>query len=834
MVFITFSCMETHSLGVFGWGNHTPLFGMLPNYWPVHELNEINPNHHIVDVGKASSDHDRACEAFYQVYGGQVDYGQEHSQKMGHLRYGKTFPKETAKFPQWSEENPVHLLGHSYGATTAIELYQLICSDAFGVGSNHKWVKSIISISGPLTGSTLTNLLSAHLEKPMPVLSGGHFVVMGLGLWWKLQNFYLPWLKPMYDLGLEQWMNHKGWDMFYSTVNRVHTSKDLALYDLLPDYRVQRNKALIDMDKVHLISIVTNAGDQYQVPVREYLLGFALIILLTRRKKLLPTRVTRCSICLTILALVWSRLQRLDYSKARASLWWLMWLIRKRTEKMTPHALYKGFNSDHWVHNDGVVNTYSQLYPRVGFEPDEETEDSEGSLASRGRCDSHTSIDLENHCENEDALLKGHWHTYRIDKNHLCGTHFDSLLGWGKCKPLYSFGPNYWPVEALADVNPNCIIVDVGVASSDHDRACEVFYQLVGGKVDYGREHSKEKKHYRYGYTFQKGLHENWSQDSPIHLIGHSFGATTALELYQLICTDFFGVGSNHKWVKSIVSIAGPLSGATLGHMCGLDEDENVKHGSINHIVWSAVATLWKLQYHFPFLENLYSIRMPQWLGYCDWKNIYDVNSVPMKFGDIASHSLLPSTRHKRNAQMIEMDKVHLISIVSKDDTIHSSHYGDIAGVIVFIILWRSGKLNKWLKGLMLVALYARYRSFDAAQMPFLLTSFLRRHAQSIGNPIHTGFEKEKWIQNDGIVNTYSMLCPRYCEMYPTSSTTEEIPRIPSHVSIDMDAASTLPQGQWHVYRVGKNHFCGTRWDRDAKELYTKLFRLLNSNSDFA
>ncbi|EQC40592.1 hypothetical protein, variant [Saprolegnia diclina VS20] len=402
------------------------------------------------------------------------------------------------------------------------------------------------------------------------------------------------------------------------------------------------------------------------------------------------------------------------------------------------------------------------------------------------------------------------------------------LLGWGKRKPLYNWGPDYWPVDALAAVNPNCIVVDVGVASSDHDRACEVFYQLMGGRVDYGEIHALEKQHYRYGYTFETPLYAAWSEDNPVHLIGHSYGATTALELYQLICTDFFNVGSNHKWVKSITSIAGPLSGATLGHMCGLEADESIKAGGINHIVGSAISTLWKLQHHFPWLDNLYSIRMPQWLGYSQWSTIYDVNSTPMTTGDMASYCLLPSSRMRRNGEFVHMDKVHLVSIVSRDDAPPSPHYRDVAAVLVVLVLWRAGKLNKWLLGLVGLAAWRRYRSFDAAQMPFLMTFFLRRHAHSIATPIYASFEKEEWAANDGVVNTYSMLRPRYCETFAADP---DLPRIPSHVSIDLEEAATaLPTGQWHVYRVAKNHFCGTRWDRDAKELYTKLFRLLNAS----
>jgi hypothetical protein len=138
-----------------GWGNITPLFNKLHSYWPLKDLIDINPNFYVVDVGKVSSDHDRACEAFYQLYGGQVDYGEEHSKScgtdfsiscdiyvyiyitsvrqqqrrrlwkglctyipmvlwLGHLRFGQVFSKDEAQHPHWSEvcmiyHLPIHM-----------------------------------------------------------------------------------------------------------------------------------------------------------------------------------------------------------------------------------------------------------------------------------------------------------------------------------------------------------------------------------------------------------------------------------------------------------------------------------------------------------------------------------------------------------------------------------------------------------------------------------------------------------------------------------------------------------------------------------------------------
>ena len=57
--------------------------------------------------------HDRACELFYQLVGGTVDYGKEHSGVVGHNRYGRTFP---GFYPCWNEEHPLHFLSHSIGS----------------------------------------------------------------------------------------------------------------------------------------------------------------------------------------------------------------------------------------------------------------------------------------------------------------------------------------------------------------------------------------------------------------------------------------------------------------------------------------------------------------------------------------------------------------------------------------------------------------------------------------------------------------------------------------------------------------------------------------------
>uniref|UniRef100_K3WXL4 Lipase-like C-terminal domain-containing protein n=1 Tax=Globisporangium ultimum (strain ATCC 200006 / CBS 805.95 / DAOM BR144) TaxID=431595 RepID=K3WXL4_GLOUD len=258
--------------GVFGYGRRKPLWNTWSPYWPEDALDELNDNHLIVDVGALSSDHDRACEAFYQLYGGCVDYGEEHSCAAGHDRYGATFG--TPLHPNWSAAKPVHLVGHSFGATTAIELYQLICTDAFGVGSSYEWVVSITSIAGPLSGTTLTHLFGLH-EARMREYTLGHFIGSALGVWFKLQTDF-PIVQRVFDFRMPQWKCVNSYREVLSAKGRINMSADLAVYNILPALRLERNSRLVHMDKVFLTSVTTSNNVVF--PVIEITLGTTIVL----------------------------------------------------------------------------------------------------------------------------------------------------------------------------------------------------------------------------------------------------------------------------------------------------------------------------------------------------------------------------------------------------------------------------------------------------------------------------------------------------------------------------------------------------------------------------
>ncbi|KII94120.1 hypothetical protein PLICRDRAFT_695164 [Plicaturopsis crispa FD-325 SS-3] len=117
------------------------------------------------------------------------------------------------------------------------------------------------------------------------------------------------------------------------------------------------------------------------------------------------------------------------------------------------------------------------------------------------------------------------------------------------------------------------VFASVGPVSSLHDRACELFYALTGGTVDYGDQHCLEHRHSRYGRTIASGLYPEWSRDRPLHFLGHSMGGPTIIKLQYLLKTGFFGDRGNPDMVLSMTTISAPFRGTQLVYTLGERED---------------------------------------------------------------------------------------------------------------------------------------------------------------------------------------------------------------------------------------------------------------------
>ncbi|KAG2761197.1 hypothetical protein JG687_00013805 [Phytophthora cactorum] len=433
------------------------------------------------------------------------------------------------------------------------------------------------------------------------------------------------------------------------------------------------------------------------------------------------------------------------------------------------------------------------------------------------------------------------------------------VFGYGKTRPLWNSWSSYWPEEALNKLNKNHLMVDVGALSSDHDRACEAFYQLYGGQVDYGETHSREAGHNRFGDTHETPLHPHWSASNPVHLVGHSFGATTALELYQLISSDFFGIGSDHRWVVSLISIAGPLSGSTITHLFGLHDLHMVPY-SLGHFVGAALGLWFKLQTDYSVLRQVFDFNMPQWRCVDTFREILSPYGRINGSTDLAVFNLLPRERMKRNARLIHMDKIFLVSVATSSHVtmprVEITLIVLVLGFAFAAVIGRHTVLSTLVLFALIPALRRRVRALDYASIPSLyaLLLVMRRHVRTL-HMIFDGFDRELWGNNDGAVNLHSMLQP-WASKVSSESDTESTASTSSSLSLEADltTASTtqkasvdlhrdeinpsdpttdpldlseLRRGTWYVHRVEKNHMAGTHFDSDSPELFQRLFRVL-------
>ncbi|MDR3345390.1 MAG: lipase [Oscillospiraceae bacterium] len=193
------------------------------------------------------------------------------------------------------------------------------------------------------------------------------------------------------------------------------------------------------------------------------------------------------------------------------------------------------------------------------------------------------------------------------------------LLGWGDDDAVNFIAP-HWGLSGgsmakyLTQNGYEVYAASVGPVSSAWDRACELYAQLTGGRVDYGEAHSKEHSHARYGRTY-KALFPGWSTEKKVNLIGHSFGGVTS-RLFAQLCSEgsaeeraadqkdlspLFAGGISDR-IFSITTFAAPHNGSTadsIGYLPG---------GS--GILFYGLAAL--ISGHIPLFNWLYDYQLEQ------------------------------------------------------------------------------------------------------------------------------------------------------------------------------------------------------------------------------
>ncbi len=166
------------------------------------------------------------------------------------------------------------------------------------------------------------------------------------------------------------------------------------------------------------------------------------------------------------------------------------------------------------------------------------------------------------------------------------------LCGWGSYDWPYRFMP-YWGMfggdlmRALQTQGFRTCAASVDPNGSAWDRACELYAQLTGTRVDYGKAHAAANGHARFGKDYTgRPLVTAFDETHKLNLIGHSFGGITIRQLSYLLdsgsaeeraatpageLSGLFTGGKGH-WLHSLTTLATPHNGTTA--YCDVSGDE--------------------------------------------------------------------------------------------------------------------------------------------------------------------------------------------------------------------------------------------------------------------
>ena len=308
---------------------------------------------------------------------------------------------------------------------------------------------------------------------------------------------------------------------------------------------------------------------------------------------------------------------------------------------------------------------------------------------------------------------------------------------------------------------------------------------MYGGIVDYGEEHSSCYGHRRHGRTFYSGKWPRWSATSPVDLVGHSYGGNVAIDLALKLGSDFFRVGSDHRWVRSIVTLSAPINGTTLVYLLGLSiaDHRSVRWASAIHLFGALAASFWALSVHLPGLRRLYDFRQPQWEDYTSVRQIWSMRHPMVTSEDNAFHDLAPPRRHACNPAAGELAAHYLVSVSTQ--------------VNVRVSLPRPWARRK----LELVLPVGSYNPLVLLVVLLIQLQSLRHQLLAwVGwlTPPFDGADGGAWARSDGVVNTCSQGSP--VGRRGAGAGAEHVP-----IAEDTDAAS-LRKGVWYRMHLGQHH----------------------------
>ena len=258
--------------GMFGWGQNEGINKKAP-YWGATSgsitdfLSDGGIECYAASVGPMSSAWDQACELYAQLTGTRVDYGEAHSKKHGHKRYGRTYEKPL--FDGWSADKKIHLIGHSFGGNAGRMLVHLLtygaaeetdaCDDASALfyGRKENFVCSLTAICSPLDGTKAYETASKYkLIQPLKFIAYNYAGVFGrIALGHKFSDFHLE------QFGFTDSPESKTNEPFVEAIKKLFVTKDCIAYDMYAEGSKELNKRIHISPSVYYFSDPFNAVD---------------------------------------------------------------------------------------------------------------------------------------------------------------------------------------------------------------------------------------------------------------------------------------------------------------------------------------------------------------------------------------------------------------------------------------------------------------------------------------------------------------------------------------------------------------------------------------------
>ncbi len=234
-----------HGMGA--WGSYNSIYETVPNWGGasgtgvdlIKIFNESGIEAYAASVGPFNSAWDRACELYAQLTGTVTDYGEAHSKKHNHDRYGYSYEGNQLMKECWDGESKINLVGHSFGVTTSRLLVSLLAygdeaeiaatgedTSPLFKGGKTDCINACIALSGPNNGSPIANICYDSDFFMTMIYAAGNILGFLFG------DEFVMWRLQLGHFGITPKQNEKRAKFSWENIKNAATAGDNCGYDM--------------------------------------------------------------------------------------------------------------------------------------------------------------------------------------------------------------------------------------------------------------------------------------------------------------------------------------------------------------------------------------------------------------------------------------------------------------------------------------------------------------------------------------------------------------------------------------------------------------------------